>query len=524
MPRIPAFDPGFGYGSGRGSDNIAEIILRGGQRQAELESRGGDIWSGAIGQIGQNLSGAVTEYGKRQDEKKGQQAVARGLADPTVFQDAIKDLPGPIRDQAIKSYTTLSNSASEIAARNAATEKTRVVTAQDAAALETANNDSMATAGYTLGKHMDSAPAALIAMNTAAHIWDDKKLPGAAEALAQVNQYNQKWQAAQASGDPATAAAAEQEIIGGGKQISGMLQSKGSLSWQEKIKKQEADNYVPVGPGGVLDVQSGKVIGGEPKAPTSLDAILAKAPIGSPEYKDALQKKREEAAAGRDPNAASNISLSGAGLDMAALNYKKTGQLESRLDGGTKKKIMDRAATLTPDDAAKIEAGGLDLAGNRAGYKADSASLTKLQGQTDAVSAFERTANANSAKLEEFAKKIPDAGTTFLNQPVRAAARALGSADQAAFNTFLASVQSEYGRLLTSANLTGVTSDSARHEAQALVAGDLTVEQLMASLKALRTEAANRHTEYKAQLAEIKGRGKEGTGSAGSSNDPLGIR
>jgi hypothetical protein len=122
--------------------------------------------------------------------------------------------------------------------------------------------------------------------------------------------------------------------------------------------------------------------------------------------------------------------------------------------------IINRAAEMQP---------GADVAANRADYQADSGSLRRLQQQTDAVSAFESTAAKNSALLDETLKKLPNAGATFLNRPLRSLSGSLGSEDMAAFNTIRQSVANEYARIISNPNMVGTMSDAADRAAAGLL-------------------------------------------------------
>lgn len=206
-------------------------------------------------------------------------------------------------------------------------------------------------------------------------------------------------------------------------------------------------------------------------------------------------------------NMGGDYQLSDQGIDIAALNYRKTGTLPPiARDPAALKRIVDRAATLTPNDVSRIESGGMDVATNKAAYGADAGSLKKLQQQTDAVAAFESTATANSKVLDDMVKRIPDLGAKFLNTPARALAGQLGSEDMAAFNTIRQSVANEYARIISNPSLAGTMSDSARHEADVLLDPNATVGQIRSALRTLHTEAANRRQSYQDQLGQIRSR------------------
>ncbi len=171
-------------------------------------------------------------------------------------------------------------------------------------------------------------------------------------------------------------------------------------------------------------------------------------------------------------------------------------------------------------------ANGLDLAQSAAGYKANQASLTQQTKSYDAVQSFLNTADQNGALLEEAIKKVPDTGIPIFNRPLRDFARGVqGDPNMSQVATYLASVQNEYAKILTNPNLSGQLTDSARKDAQALVSGSQTVQQMVASLRALRKEGGNRLANTAQQIQTIQHRiGGSTAPSAGTiyAKDPQG--
>lgn len=227
-----------------------------------------------------------------------------------------------------------------------------------------------------------------------------------------------------------------------------------------------------------------------------------------------------EAAAQTRANAASAdvTDLTPAGLDAAALNYAKTGQLPplGMGDKTTRKRIINRAAEMMP---------GLDIASAKADYDANRQSLTALQKQRDAVGAFEETALKNVDLFLTAAAKIPDTGSPLLNTPIRAVNdRLFGSPEMATFNTQRRTVIPEFAKILNTANLSGQLSDSARHEIEEIVAGNATLKQMIATAKALKLDVTNRKTSYDDQIAGIKARIAKASAPAAATTPPASTR
>lgn len=201
-------------------------------------------------------------------------------------------------------------------------------------------------------------------------------------------------------------------------------------------------------------------------------------------------------------------------LDLAANNYRLTGQMPAGLyrSPGTTQAIIARAAEL--DKAA----GGSGIAGNKAVLQANTKSLDNLQKNYDQVQAFEQTASKNFDLLQQTAQKIPDLGSRFANVPVRMLnARMLGTENMAAFNTALNTAQTEAAKVLNSSNATGVLSDSARHELQQIVDGNMPYKSIVASLNTLKQDMTNRTLSYQMQINDIQNRIK---GAGGSNPSP----
>lgn len=190
-------------------------------------------------------------------------------------------------------------------------------------------------------------------------------------------------------------------------------------------------------------------------------------------------------------------------LDFAANAYRQTLQMPAGLtrSPGTTQAIIARAAELDQQE------GGAGGAANKAILQASSDSLKKLQTNYDQVQAFEQTAEKNMDLLQQTAKNIPDLGTRFANVPVRMiSAGMIGTDNMAAFKTALTTAQTEAAKVLNSSNATGVLSDSARHELQDVIDGNMPYSAMVASLNTLKQDMGNRTQAYQAQIADIQRR------------------
>lgn len=201
-----------------------------------------------------------------------------------------------------------------------------------------------------------------------------------------------------------------------------------------------------------------------------------------------------------------------AGLDLAADNYRKTGQMAPEISRspGTVMAIINRAAQMDQ------QAGGGGIASNKADLKSYSDALAKLQTGFSQTQAFEQTAEKNMDLLKQTAAKIPDLGARFANVPVRMISGSMiGTDNMAAFKTALATAQTEAAKVLNSASGNGMLSDSSRHELQDIIDGNLPLSAMTASLNTLKQDMANRNTAYQQQISDLQGRIK-GVGSNGT--------
>jgi hypothetical protein len=192
-------------------------------------------------------------------------------------------------------------------------------------------------------------------------------------------------------------------------------------------------------------------------------------------------------------------------LDQQAEKYFQTGQLPGGFSRspGTTAAIIQRANALHP---------GESLAENQAGYKANQASLTGLQKNFDTVSAFENTAGKNLDLYLQKLNAIPDLGVKFANVPLRMIDdKLVGSDNYQAMKAAQQTAAAEVAKVLSSANASGVLSDSQKKEAEDILSGNLSYSAAKNVVATLKQDFANRHQSYQAQIADIQGRLGQGS-------------
>lgn len=189
-------------------------------------------------------------------------------------------------------------------------------------------------------------------------------------------------------------------------------------------------------------------------------------------------------------------------IKLTARQFAMTGQLPPMGMGKQGAKVRTDII-----NAAAEEYKNLDLPTQVAAYKANQASLTKLQGQRDAIGSFEATAKKNIDLFLETAGKVVDTGSPLINTPLRmVSGKLLGSPDQAAFDAARQVAVNEIAKITSNPTLAGTLSDSARHEIEAFNPASATLKQSVAVMRLLKQDMGNRTTSLDDQIKAIQQR------------------
>lgn len=196
------------------------------------------------------------------------------------------------------------------------------------------------------------------------------------------------------------------------------------------------------------------------------------------------------------------VNLTPEALRMTAHQFAMTGQLPpmgmGKAGAATRTKIINEAAGIYKD---------LDLPTQVAAFGANKESLKKLQGQRDAVGAFEDTALKNLDQFLATAKRVVDTGSPLINRPLRTlSGQLMGSPEMAAYNTARQTVVPEFAKLLSNPGLSGQLTDSARKEVEGVISGDATLKQVFATANILKNDAANRRSSLDEAISAIQKR------------------
>lgn len=294
-----------------------------------------------------------------------------------------------------------------------------------------------------------------------------------------------------------------------------------------KLKETRVDLNVPEG-------YTAQYIDGQLYMKDDKTGDLTPAPLDekmlTPDYKNYLLSKQDgfkgnfESWQNTDANRKRSVSttinnsgLSQDAISMAAQQYIQTGILPALGNGGAaiKGAILNKAAEMAKANGQD----GLAITLNKAAFAADKESLSNLQKNLDATTAFEGTAKKNLDLFLDKAKLAIDTGSPLANKVFRGGARAVtGSDAQAAMDAARVTAFTEIAKVLNNPTSSGVLSDSARTEAEKVLNGDYTLPQLVAAGNVLKQDMNNRRTEYQNQVNVIKGRisGKGDTQAASS--------
>jgi hypothetical protein len=463
---------------------IADLMLEPGRAQAQAAVQSGNAWANAANQIGQSVAaipGQIQQQKALQTQQQihdlqlkqaqqhdtDRQALDQAYASGLDREGILSRLPGHLRPTVQKQFAEADEAA------------LKVRELKDKAAV--AERDYLGSLAAGVKTHLQEPDAgvgaAMVALQHAKQqgydvdaIWqrvssDPSQLPQIVDGLIAQSPKQQELVTA------ATTAAARAKTADTGAQRLSLEQPK--IAAETTRLQQETTGTVPMSP-----------------AQQATDD----------RERQRIALERQKLAQGQ----ADVTELTPEGLDAAALNYAKTGQLPplGMGDKTTRKQIINRAAAMMP---------GLDVASAKADFDANKASLTGLQKQRDAISAFEQTATKNIDIFLNAAGKVVDTGSPLANSIARqVSGKMLGSPDQAAYDAARQVAINEIAKITSNPNLSGTLSDSARQEVEHFNPQSATLKQTVAVMRLLKQDMANRASAMDDQIAGIRGRIKLG--------------
>jgi hypothetical protein len=135
--------------------------------------------------------------------------------------------------------------------------------------------------------------------------------------------------------------------------------------------------------------------------------------------------------------------------------------------------------------------------------RALAADLNKLTVMRSAVTTFENTAKKNIDKLIQLAQEVDQSGVPFIERFLRGGEAAVGQQAAKNFQTQLAVVRPEIGRILANPTLGGVLSDSARAEVHDIFSQGDSAANVYGVAQVLRDDFANRAQSLDDEIASV---------------------
>lgn len=467
------------YAGRSGDSTIAEMMIRSGQQAAQAQREAGQRQGQMIAGIGSAISGGIQDWqqnrmaqaklAQEQEDRRlrlqpilqqqaDQKSLDNAMSTPGLDPDAIEaSLPGHLRANFRKSWNDSETAKVEL-------QKARLAT-----------------------KELEADYKGSLAAGLEPHLKDPDGGLGAAQMV---------FAKAKADGvvspdelEQLTAAVQQNPAI-----LGPMVQSLRNQSpKQQRFMAEQADRERQ---GKVADAQIANMTADNQRQGLMLN--------------ETVRHNRASEAAATVRAAGGESTLSGPALDNAANALATTGQLPPGMgrDRATMRAVQNRAAELFPN--------GIDYASNAAAFKANQASLGKLQTNRDQIHAFENTALKNIDLFLNTAGKIVDTGSPMANTLARqVSGKMLGSPDQAAYDAARRVALNEIAKITGGGGLSGVVSDSARHEIESFNPDNATLAQTVAVLRTLKQDMANRAGSLDDEIAGIKGRLRGGPADSG---------
>ncbi|MGA2875364.1 MAG: hypothetical protein ABSE82_07470 [Nitrososphaerales archaeon] len=162
----------------------------------------------------------------------------------------------------------------------------------------------------------------------------------------------------------------------------------------------------------------------------------------------------------------------------------------------------DRYNAIYADVEKSLGVGG--MAGQQAQFAASKLSLDNITKQKDVVMAFENTAMKNMDLAQQLSAKVGRTDIALLNKAIIAGDKSLaGDVDSVNFCAAVITAKNEYARVTSSVTGGGITSDTAKEEANSLFNACQSPDQIIGVIKTLKQEMENRRSGYNDQIDEI---------------------
>lgn len=150
---------------------------------------------------------------------------------------------------------------------------------------------------------------------------------------------------------------------------------------------------------------------------------------------------------------------------------------------------------------------GAGVASTRAEFAGDAASLKKMIGNYDAITAFEENAMQQGKILKTIASKVDTTGVPVVERWIRAGRKNVdGDPEVSAFNAQMGLYRPEVAKILTNPNLTGVLTDKSQQEVKDFLGNEASAKQVVRVVDLLENDFGIRKKSIEGQMDTIKKR------------------
>lgn len=165
-------------------------------------------------------------------------------------------------------------------------------------------------------------------------------------------------------------------------------------------------------------------------------------------------------------------------------------------------------------DAKAVAAGETDIPASRAEFKANQAALTQLTKDLSAIKPFKEMLDVNAEIALDLGKKVVSTDSRLANKSLNWLKQNVGdNPDTAEYLAQMAFVQTEAARVLQNPRLVGQLTDTARHEMQSVVSGDMPLKATERVIRRIQQDGKNRIAAMERQADSLK----QKMGSSGAS-------
>jgi hypothetical protein len=178
--------------------------------------------------------------------------------------------------------------------------------------------------------------------------------------------------------------------------------------------------------------------------------------------------------------------------EQAARSYNATGKVPSMYkDHKSRVEIMNLGASLALKDGQSLAS----MPGRQQEFKANSSALTQNTKDLTAIGPYNEMLEMNANIAIDLAKKAIATNSKLANRPINWIRQNAG--DNPYVAEFLAQTQivsTEAARVLNNPRLVGQLTDSARHEMQSVINGDMPLQSFTRVLQRMQADGRNRVT------------------------------